>query len=300
LVIGADHCARCHVGEVQVWSSTPHALTFDRLHRDPRAKEIAQLMGQRSIKRGDLCIDCHYTSQRAADQVRVVAGISCESCHGAARDWLALHYDYGGPAVTRDNESAAHRDERLAASIAAGMRNPTNIYLVAQSCFQCHTVPSESLVNVGGHRAGSDTFEMVAWSQGQVRHNFLRTGGTQNAVNDSARLRVMLVAGVMCDLEFSTRATALATERSTYGLAVAQRAARTALRLYEIQQTLGDPHVQRALEAFAEAELRINNAAQLTAIADRIAAAGIAFAAEANGDALAAVDPWLPAPSTYK
>ena len=62
------------------------------------------------------------------------------------------------------------------------MNNPHNIYLIARQCYDCHTVPNERLVNVGGHLAGSQDFELVAWSQGMVRHNFLRTGGTTNAV----------------------------------------------------------------------------------------------------------------------
>ena len=61
------------------------------------------------------------------------------------------------------------------------MRNPVNVYLLAQSCYRCHTVPDERLVNVGGHHAGSLDFELVSWSQGTVRHNFVRTDGKVNA-----------------------------------------------------------------------------------------------------------------------
>ena len=95
---------------------------------------------------------------------------------GAAKQWVDVHNDYGGQGVTRESETPAHRYERLSKSIARGMRNPINVYLVAQSCYRCHTVPSERLVNVGGHVAGSMDFEIVSWSQGTVRHNFVRTG----------------------------------------------------------------------------------------------------------------------------
>ena len=110
----------------------------------------------------------------------MVAGVSCESCHGGAADWLAIHADYGGDGVTKATESAEHRAQRVEDSIAHGMNNPHNIYLIARQCYDCHTVPNEKLVNVGGHLAGSQDFELVAWSQGMVRHNFLRTGGTTN------------------------------------------------------------------------------------------------------------------------
>ncbi len=46
-VVSAESCAKCHEGEVATWRQTPHCQTFEQLHRDPRAREIAQLMGQR-------------------------------------------------------------------------------------------------------------------------------------------------------------------------------------------------------------------------------------------------------------
>jgi hypothetical protein len=230
----------------------------------------------------------------------VIEGVSCESCHGAAADWLQLHNDYGGPNATKADESPEHREQRTQASIAAGMRNPVNLYLVARSCLQCHTVPNEELVNKGTHLPGSRDFELVAWSQGEVRHNWLRTGGQENATSTQERLRVMYVVGQIADLEFSTRATAMATEKSTFGLTSAQRAAAVALRLYEIGQAINDPHLEEALTAFSEARLAINNAAELNAIADRIQASGVAFAAEARGEDLQAVDRWLPSPDQYR
>jgi hypothetical protein len=161
-------------------------------------------------------------------------------------------------------------------------------------------VPNEELVNVGGHKAGSEDFELVRWSQGQVRHNFLRTGGNLNASSDPARLRLMFVVGLMADLEYSTRATAKATSKSNYGTKVANRAARTAVRLFECQQKIQDPHVQTALQAFAGAELRLNNSASLLEIADQIQMAGKQFAAEADGRQLSSLDPLLPHPGDYK
>ena len=98
------------------------------------------------------------------------------------------------------------------------MRNPINVYMLAQSCYRCHTVPDERLVNVGGHNVGSMDFEIVAWSQGTVRHNFLRSDGQSNEPSSPERLRQMFVAGMIADLEFSVRATAAATEKATFGV----------------------------------------------------------------------------------
>ncbi len=299
-VLSVDSCAKCHAGEVTTWRTTPHFETFETLHRNPRAKEIAELMGQHSIKRGNLCITCHYTMKQDGDAIRAVSGVSCESCHGAAAGWLALHNDYGGPAATKQSESDAHRQQRLDASIAAGMRNPVNLYLVARSCLNCHTVPNESLVNVGTHKAGSEQFELVAWSQGMVRHNFLRTNGQSNATNSTERLRVMYIVGQIADLEYSTRATGLATERATYGMTSARRAAAVAVRLYEIQQQVHDPLLDRVLQTFSSARLAINNRSQLDTIADEIKKLGIEFANKPEGSELTAVDPWLPKPEAYR
>ncbi len=293
-VVGPMRCAACHENEVRVWLQTPHAKTLEDLHRRPNANAIAAKMGIRSIKRGDVCLDCHYTSQTVGDKNQIIAGVSCESCHGAAVDWITLHNDYGGPTALKSQESAVQKAQRRELSITHGMRNPSNVYLIARSCLQCHSVPNEKLVNVGGHGAGTLEFELVSWSQGINRHNFLRTDNRSNAENGPEALRVMFVAGQIADLEFSTRATAKATQRGTYGLTVAQRAAAVALRLQSIQDQIHDPNLEKALVAFSRAVLKTNNEAELTAIADEIQQAGTAFAQTADGGKWAALDTLIP------
>jgi hypothetical protein len=299
-VVGAEACAKCHQAEVQQWMRTPHFATFDTLHRRPEAKQIADRLGLKSIKRNDMCVRCHYTEQNEDGRARVVAGVSCESCHGAAADWVAIHNDYGGANVTKAAETPEHRQQRLDTSIARGMNNPHNVYLIAKQCFNCHTVPNEKLVNVGGHVAGSKDFELVAWSQGMVRHNFLRTGGTANGESTPAQLRVMYIVGVMTNCEYSLRATALVTQKAPFGVASAERAVRMKQRLLEIQQLVHDPLVDPALDAMSTVELRVNNGAALTEAADKVGRAAFEFAEKANGDQLAAIDPLLPKPSQYK
>jgi hypothetical protein len=299
-VVGPDQCAKCHQAEVQQWMQTPHFATFDTLHRKPRAKEIADKLGLQSIKRSDVCTQCHYTMQNQDGRDRVVAGVSCESCHGGAQGWLTMHSDYGGPGVTRATESAEHRAQRVKDSIAHGMNNPHNIYLIAKQCYDCHTVPNEKLVNVGGHLAGSQDFELVSWSQGMVRHNFVRSNGTTNATLTPEELRVMYVVGVLTDLEYSLRATATATDKATFGVTSAKRAARMKQRLHEIQKLLNEPLLQPALDAVSTVELRLGNQAAITAAADAVGRAAFEFAAQADGKKLAAVDPLLPSPNAYK
>jgi hypothetical protein len=299
-IVGSDACAKCHEKEVQQWLRTPHFATFDTLHRRPEAKQIAERLGLRSIKRSEVCTQCHYTEQNQGGRVRVVAGVSCESCHGGASDWLAIHADYGGEGVSKAAETAEHRAQRLKDSIGLGMNNPHNIYLIARQCFDCHTVPNESVVNQGGHLAGSQDFELVAWSQGMVRHNFLRTGGAVNGALSPAELRVMFVVGVLTDLEYSLRAVAVATQKATFGVTSAQRAARMKQRLHEVQKLINDPLLQPAIDAVATVELRMSNKSAIVAAADAVGKAAFSFAEQADGNRYAALDPLLPQPPQYK
>jgi hypothetical protein len=297
-ILGADSCTKCHEKEMLQWQATPHFATFDTLHRKPEAKAIADRLGLGSIKRNDVCMTCHYTQQQVGERVRVVSGVSCESCHGAAKDWIALHNDYGGPSITRETETPEHREQRIAASVKAGMNNPANVYLIARQCLTCHTTPNEQLVNVGGHAAGSPEFELVSWSQGMVRHNFLN--GTTNAMATPAELRVMFVVGVMADLEASLRATASATAKAPFGIASSQRAARLKQKLYDISEIINNPHVDGALQAALAVPLQLNQQAQLSAAADAVGKAAFNFASEVDGNTLAAIDPLMPPPAQYK
>jgi hypothetical protein len=299
-VVGSDQCAKCHEHEVQQWMKTPHYATFETLHRNPRAKEIADKLGLQSIKRNDVCIQCHYTRRIEDGRERVVAGVSCESCHGGAADWLTVHADYGGTGTTKATETAEHRVKRETDAISHGMNNPRNIYLIARQCYDCHTVPNETLVNTGGHLAGSQDFELVAWSQGMVRHNFVRTGGTSNSTPTPEQLRIMFVVGVMTDLEYSLRAVAAATEKTTFGITNANRATRMKKKLLAIQKLINEPQVAPALDAVAKLELRLGNGPAIVAAADQVGNAAHDFAEQADRSKLTAIDPMLPNPRQYK
>jgi hypothetical protein len=205
-----------------------------------------------------------------------------------------MHSDYGAPGLTHASEPDDHRQARVDRSIAAGMNNPANLYLVARQCLACHTSPDERLVNVGGHAAGTPEFELVGWSQGMVRHNFVRSGGAANAPSSPERLRVMYVVGVLADLEASLRATAAASEKATFGIAAAQRGARQKRRLYEISQLIDNPQVTQAMDAALGVRLQLNNRDALLAAAGAISQAAYEFAESADGAALGAIDPLLP------
>jgi hypothetical protein len=294
LVLGNDACVKCHAAEIQVWKQTPHAMTFDALHRLPEAKKIAANLGLRSIKHEGRCVACHYTQKIDAGNPHVIAGVSCESCHGAAKNWVDLHQDYGGEGITRLTESPAHRASRVANAVAAGMRNPINAYNVAQSCLRCHTTADEELVNVGGHSAGSLEFEFVSWSQGTILHNFVQSDGKANLPSSPERLRVMFVAGMIAELEASLRATAVATEKATYGITVARRGARSVKRLASVASKIDSPILDEILAVANGVTFKLNNQSKLTAAAEKIAVLGHQFAEVTGGESLVALDKFIP------
>ena len=297
--MGPEACGECHKQEVEAWKLTHHFATFNDMHRTDDAKAIAEKMGIHRIKSESLCLNCHYTEKQLADGPSVIAGVACESCHGAAKDWINVHNDYG-KGFTKATEPADHKSARLAAAVKAGMLRPDDIYAVAQNCFQCHIVTDEKLVNVGGHTAGTADFELVAYSQGEVRHNFFASAGKVNAEDTPARLRLLFAEGALLDLDYSLRAVGRATEKATYAINYARRVKAVKAKLAQINQAAPTPEVAAALAATEGVSLKLNNSAELDAAADKVAAQAQAFAKAHDGSDLAALDSLLPKPDSYK
>lgn len=292
----AEACGECHASEHRVWKETEHARGFKTLHRTKAAEAIASSMGIRLLKRDSLCLNCHYTPTAVDGELRAVSGVSCESCHGAGQDWIDVHNDYGGKGVDHQSESAPHRAQRIERSRDAGMRRPSDdLYAVAASCFGCHTVPQERLVNVGGHGTGSAGFELAAWSQGINRHNFLdslRDGdGTQNAEREPPHLRRLYVLGRALDVEYALRGMAAATESGVYAKAMSRRLRGAVGELRALTRRTDLAELQAMLEIVRSVEAIPGNGPALSAAADRIGAASRRFLTERAGDDLASVDP---------
>ncbi|HIA48143.1 MAG TPA: hypothetical protein EYN96_09305 [Candidatus Hydrogenedentes bacterium] len=203
---GPENCAECHERTSEAWSESTHSRTYEELHLREEAQEILERLGESgSIRRNSECVQCHYTrhARESGGRAKTISGISCQRCHGGARDWIVIH---------QDTEQYPDRMERLMTATENGMRSTLKIYDLARNCFQCHTVPRENLVNVGEHPAGSEMFELVAYLQGEVRHNFLPTPAEEtNKPASTERKRLLYVIGKSIDLEFSLRSLALAT-----------------------------------------------------------------------------------------
>lgn len=301
-IMGADKCGECHKPSVEAWRETRHFKTFQQIHRTDEAKAIAKKMGIKSIKsRKSACAGCHFTF--VAAKRRPISGITCESCHGAAKGWMDVHNDYGGKKVKRETETAEHRRQRVARSVAAGMIKPVRtyetagaksyagLYDIAANCYSCHTVPNEELVNNGGHPAGSP-FDLVAWTQGEVRHNIFYSEANGEATANARR--VMYVVGKALDLEFALRGVAKATKKAKYAVSMARRAAAARKALQKIAAAVSAPELTRMIALAKKAKLRLNNGPALTKAADGMAALTKTFARNHDGSAFGAVDSMIP------
>lgn len=284
----AENCAQCHEKTVEAWSRSTHKITFDELHTRETATSILESLGERgSIKRNDECVQCHYT-QHAAEpggRPRTIMGVSCQRCHGAGIEWVDIH---------QDEEKFPDRMERLKLAEAAGMRPTYNVYQLASSCFQCHTVPRERLVNGGEHPAGSEDFELVAWTHGEVRHNFLPRPEEKNEEDAIERKRLLFVMGKVLDLEYTFRGLAQATEEGPYLTAMSERAQ----RVYDAVSSMGvsASQVREILNAVPKEggglKLIAGNKDEYLAAADSIRT--LAIGLEASAPDLSAVDSKLP------
>jgi hypothetical protein len=298
-VVGPEECAECHEEETAIWRNTHHHATFREMPRDEDAEEIARRMGLRRIKADSVCLDCHFTSKiNEEGEPEPIAGISCESCHGAGKDTMELHSEFSGK--KEEQETAAEEKERWRKAVANGMIRPNMMYTWAKNCYSCHVVPQEELVNEGEHSAGSD-FELVAWSQGEVRHNVFYNEGKSNPPADKELRRKMFIVGMGVELETALRAVGKATEKADYAVEMAKRANRARKRFAQATGLVdGVPEMAKITKAAKKAELKLNNKAQLTRIADRVGELTKQIAANYDGSGMAGIDPALPGPDDWK
>jgi hypothetical protein len=296
---GPESCAECHIQEIEAWKQSAHFKTFNAMHRRPEAVAILERLGLGPMKQQQQCMDCHYLNRQADQKVEPASGIACESCHGAGRDWAQTHGNYGR-GVTKAGESAAHRDARVAQALGAGMITPANLYALGSACYGCHMMNDEKTVNVGGHSPASEGFNLLTWSQGEVRHTMLRTDNTANPAATPARRRQLFVVGVILETEFGFRAVARATAKDKFGVALARQTDAARKTLEKIQMLAATPELAAIIATAQKTNLRLNHAAEMNRTADALAALGREFAAKVTGDQLAGVDALLPDATQYR
>ncbi len=303
-VIGPDkvenNCQSCHAAEYDAWLHSRHFATIKDRHRSPRAKEVLDNMGQKSMKRAGDCRQCHYTSVLRNDDLTAQWGVSCESCHGVAAAWNPIHNKSGGTTIewgTGKSGDAAARAARLKPAVAKGMIHSDMTYEIATNCFGCHTVPNEPLVNKGDHKAGSDEFELASWSQGEVRHSFVTSPGAPdnptNRVGTANQLRRLFVVGKLVDLEYTLRNISVAQEKGgKFHSAMIARANKVRGQLAAILKAVPIPEIAGAVNAVPAS---ITDATPISeSLAANLGAAAKKFAETNDGSKLAALDSMIP------
>ena len=237
--VGPKKCQECHRAEYGVWEGTQHFETLRGAHKNKAAKGIVAAVGGKSMRREDTCATCHYTVVGKKPE----AGPSCESCHGAASDWVNLHNDLGGPTVKPGEESADHKAKRLAAAKKAGMIHSSMLYDIAENCNSCHTMQkidadTASKMIDAGHPINGD-YELVAYSQGQVRHRFYPPDVSKNKEMSKAELSTMFLTGHAVGLVFATERMGQ-TSNAKYKAAMQKRIADANKALGAVKGSVGE------------------------------------------------------------
>ncbi|MDA1012948.1 MAG: multiheme c-type cytochrome [Planctomycetota bacterium] len=226
--IKGGECRKCHPSEVSAWEKSTHALSAARLVYQGNSKKYADALGisSASLATDSTCANCHSTQQSVAGKVQL-GGVSCEKCHGGAKDWVQSHGTYfDGMKFSdlrqlrsdRQQETLEHKQTRIAATSAAGMIRAADLGKLAKNCLDCHMIGDEKLI-AAGHKAAS-SFELVSWSGGEVRHNFFMDQ-TKNSAAPTAwaadtkltaadRSRLKFVVGTLAQAEAALRKRAAA------------------------------------------------------------------------------------------
>jgi hypothetical protein len=145
--LGAQSCSSssCHGGaatnrnQVIIWSRQDfHTRAYATLTAR-RSEVMAEALQLGTPATNSRCTTCHapfhnLPTTRGAAGMDHRVGVSCESCHGPAENWLRSH--------TRSDFSHADR-------VAAGLRDLENLYVRANTCVACHERLDSELLRVG-------------------------------------------------------------------------------------------------------------------------------------------------------
>lgn len=125
------------------------------------AKRIGMHLGITAPETDPTCLKCHatYVSKETlqGERYQLEDGVSCESCHGPAENWIKSHTATGN----------THED-----NVRNGMRDLFPLEQRARLCMECHYGTDEKYVNHTLIGAGHPrlSFELDTFSMLQPRH----------------------------------------------------------------------------------------------------------------------------------
>jgi hypothetical protein len=152
----------CHGGasplrcQYAIWShDDAHARAYATLVSD-YGINIAKVAGIASPTTDARCVTCHaplaLPGADLAPTANAIEGVTCESCHNSAADWLRSH--------TRPDYTYADR-------VHAGLRDLRDAYVRADTCVKCHQVIAPDLIKAGHPTL---TFELDGQTASEPRH----------------------------------------------------------------------------------------------------------------------------------
>ena len=145
--LGAPACGStsCHGGADEkknqnlIWSKLDyHSRSYATL-TSARSERFADVLKLGDATRNPRCTVCHAPLEMLEAKDRLTAakpvhGVSCESCHAPAENWIRSH--------TRPDFSHGDR-------VAAGMRDLKSLYVRANTCVACHQTLDPELAAAG-------------------------------------------------------------------------------------------------------------------------------------------------------
>jgi len=171
---GPGSCASpsCHGGvapraDTSVWQNEystwvvkdKHAQAYSVLS-NPVATRMAKILGLQSADTAPKCLACHALDVPADLRARTFDasdGVSCESCHGPASNWLGPHTTKGW----------THPQ-----SVELGMRDERDLIHRTETCLGCHLGSREKFVDHEMIAAGHPDlyFELASFQAVMPRH----------------------------------------------------------------------------------------------------------------------------------
>ncbi|MBI3447918.1 MAG: hypothetical protein HY049_03225 [Acidobacteria bacterium] len=115
--VGVARCKACHMAEFKAWAESPHAKALEALKPEERTKPE--------------CVGCHTTAAgKPAAAGADLAGVQCESCHGAGSLYKAADV------MSKQKYTADHAAAQ-AKSVSLGLVDPDE-----KTCVTCHNSKS--------------------------------------------------------------------------------------------------------------------------------------------------------------
>jgi len=136
--LGFRACTKCHDAQGDSWKISAHAKALDSLKPNTKAdaKKLAKLDPSKDYTRDKNCLVCHvtgfelpggYSLSASMEDTKTLAGVTCESCHGAGGKYRALH----GEASDRLKNQSTTTDRKVL--VEAGQ-----VFDMESACNRCH------------------------------------------------------------------------------------------------------------------------------------------------------------------